>query len=84
MRPRAPHVGCDTSYCGAHVFLDGRAVKSCTAAGCAGCGGKITTVEGLERAGLASAADGIRQNHALHGFCAGLSDVGGAKVRKSE
>ena len=42
------HVGCDTSNCGAcTVYLDGRAVKSCTVLAVQADGASITTIEGM-------------------------------------
>jgi carbon-monoxide dehydrogenase small subunit len=48
------HVGCDSSSCGCCVVvLDGdRAVKSCTMFAVMADGHEITTIEGLERAGV--------------------------------
>jgi carbon-monoxide dehydrogenase small subunit len=48
------HIGCDTSSCGCCVVvLDGeRAVKSCTMFAVQADGHAITTVEGLEQAGV--------------------------------
>ncbi len=66
------HVGCDTSYCGAcTLLLDGRAVKSCTLLAVQADGGKVTTVEGLERAeNLHPLQTAFARNHALQcGFC---------------
>ena len=43
-----PHVGCETSHCGAcTVDIDGRSVKSCTVFTAQVAGKAITTVEGL-------------------------------------
>ena len=43
-----PHIGCDTSHCGAcTVDLDGKSVKSCTVFVAQANGADITTIEGL-------------------------------------
>jgi carbon-monoxide dehydrogenase small subunit len=43
-----PHVGCETSHCGAcTVDIDGRSVKSCTVFTAQVAGKEITTIEGL-------------------------------------
>src|SRR6266550_5064661 len=44
----SPHVGCDTTQCGAcTVHLDGSAVKSCTVLALSCAGASVTTIEGL-------------------------------------
>ncbi|MFN3615406.1 MAG: (2Fe-2S)-binding protein [Rubrimonas sp.] len=68
-----PHVGCETSHCGAcTVDVDGRSVKACTMFVALAQGAEITTVEGL------AAADGtlhplqemFREHHGLQcGYC---------------
>ena len=66
------HVGCDTSYCGAcTLLLNGRAVKSCTLLTLQADGGKVVTVEGLEKAEeLHPLQAAFAKNHALQcGFC---------------
>jgi len=46
------HIGCDTSYCGAcTVTLNGGLVKSCTCLAVQADGGRVETVEGLEKDG---------------------------------
>ncbi|MDD9716054.1 (2Fe-2S)-binding protein [Dinoroseobacter sp. PD6] len=43
-----PHVGCETSHCGAcTVEMDGKSVKACTVFAAQAHGAEITTVEGL-------------------------------------
>ncbi len=66
------HVGCDTSQCGAcTLLLNGRAVKSCTLLTLQADGGKVVTVEGLEKAEeLHPLQAAFAKNHALQcGFC---------------
>ena len=73
LRLTGPHVGCDTSQCGAcTVHIGGRAVKSCGLLAVQAAGQQVTTIEGL------AAADGtlhpmqaaFRSCHGLQcGFC---------------
>ena len=68
-----PHVGCETSHCGAcTVDIDGRSVKACTMFVAQANGADVLTVEGL------AAADGtlhplqemFREHHGLQcGYC---------------
>jgi carbon-monoxide dehydrogenase small subunit len=68
-----PHVGCETSHCGAcTVDVDGKSVKACTMFVAQAQGASITTVEGL------AAPDGtlhplqemFREHHGLQcGYC---------------
>ncbi|GAB5468067.1 MAG: glyceraldehyde dehydrogenase subunit gamma [Rhodospirillales bacterium] len=67
-----PHVGCDTSHCGAcTVTLDGKSVKSCTLFVAQADGAEITTIEGLGSPGaLHVLQDKFREHHGLQcGFC---------------
>src|SRR5512146_1527442 len=67
-----PHIGCDTSYCGAcTVLLDGKAVKSCTVFAVQADGGEISTVEGLAAADkLNTLQAAFADNHGLQcGYC---------------
>jgi aerobic carbon-monoxide dehydrogenase small subunit len=67
-----PHVGCDTSNCGAcTVILDGESVKSCTLFAVQADGGEILTVEGLAQDGKLHPIQGaFWEHHALQcGFC---------------
>lgn len=66
------HIGCDTSYCGAcTVVLDGKLVKSCTCLAAQADGGKVETVEGLEKDGeLHPLQTAFSEHHGLQcGYC---------------
>jgi len=67
-----PHVGCDTSHCGAcTVTLNGKSVKSCTMFVAQANGADITTIEGLGNpAALHVLQENFREHHGLQcGFC---------------
>jgi aerobic carbon-monoxide dehydrogenase small subunit len=68
-----PHVGCDTSQCGAcTVDLDGRSVKSCTMFAVQADGGSLLTIEGIAGADgtLHALQEGFREMHGLQcGYC---------------
>jgi carbon-monoxide dehydrogenase small subunit len=68
-----PHIGCDTSHCGAcTVDLDGKSVKSCTMFAAQAAGAEITTIEGIANADgtLHALQEAFRQHHGLQcGFC---------------
>ena len=68
-----PHIGCDTSHCGAcTVDLDGKSVKSCTIFAAQAQGAEILTIEGVAGADgkLHALQDAFREMHALQcGFC---------------
>ncbi len=67
-----PHVGCETSLCGAcTIELNGRAVKSCAIFAVQADGAKITTIEGLASDGkLHPMQEAFWNEHALQcGFC---------------
>jgi carbon-monoxide dehydrogenase small subunit len=66
------HVGCDTSQCGAcTIWLDGRAVKSCTLFAVQADGREVTTIEGLAEDGkLHPMQESFWEKHGLQcGFC---------------
>jgi len=66
------HVGCDTAQCGAcTVHMNGRAVKSCSMLAAQAQGAKITTIEGLGKAGeMHPMQAAFRECHGLQcGFC---------------
>jgi aerobic carbon-monoxide dehydrogenase small subunit len=68
-----PHVGCDTSHCGAcTVDLNGKSVKSCTVFAVQAAGAEIMTIEGVANADgtLHALQEGFREMHGLQcGFC---------------
>ncbi|WP_306259041.1 (2Fe-2S)-binding protein [Pararhizobium sp. IMCC21322] len=67
-----PHVGCDTSHCGAcTVTLNGKSVKSCTMFVAQANGAEVTTIEGLGNpAKLHVLQENFREHHGLQcGFC---------------
>jgi len=68
-----PHIGCDTSHCGAcTVDLGGRSVKSCTVFVAQADGGEVTTIEGItgEGGALHPLQEAFREHHGLQcGFC---------------
>src|SRR5262249_15628952 len=64
-----PHIGCDTSHCGAcTVDMNCKSVKSCTVFAVQASGAEITTVEGLARAdgSLHPLQQAVRAHHGLH------------------
>ena len=73
MHLTGPHIGCDTSHCGAcTVDMNGKSVKSCTVFAVQASGAEITTVEGLTGAdgSLHPLQEAFREHHGLQcGFC---------------
>ena len=73
MNLTGPHIGCDTSHCGAcTVDLDGKSVKSCTVFAIQANGTEIRTIEGMASADgtLHALQEGFREMHGLQcGFC---------------
>ncbi len=67
-----PHIGCETSHCGAcTVDLDGASVKSCTVLTVQCQYAEVLTIEGLEQDGeLHALLEGFTQEHGLQcGYC---------------
>ena len=67
-----PHIGCDTSHCGAcTVDLNGKSVKSCTVFAAQADGAELTTIEGLGNPdGLHVLQQMFKEHHGLQcGFC---------------
>jgi carbon-monoxide dehydrogenase small subunit len=67
-----PHVGCDTSHCGAcTVDMNGKSVKSCTVFAVQAEGAQVATIEGLAVGGqLHALQEGFAECHGLQcGFC---------------
>ena len=67
-----PHVGCETSHCGAcTVEIDGKSVKSCTMFAAQAQGAEITTIEGLGSPdNLHALQENFKEHHGLQcGYC---------------
>jgi carbon-monoxide dehydrogenase small subunit len=73
LRLTGPHVGCETSHCGAcTVDLDGKSVKSCTVFAVQANGSDVRTIEGMAAAdgSLHPLQEAFREHHGLQcGFC---------------
>ena len=73
LRLTGPHIGCDTSHCGAcTVDLNGKSVKSCTVFVAQASGGTVRTIEGMAAAdgALHPLQEAFREHHGLQcGFC---------------
>ena len=72
LSPTGPHIGCETSHCGAcTVDLDGLSVKSCTVLTVQCEASEILTIEGFAKGGqLHPLQEGFMQEHGLQcGFC---------------
>ncbi len=81
------NVGCETSLCGAcTVWVDGKAVKSCTQLAVQVDGASVTTIEGLASNGqLHPLQEAFRQEHGLQcGYCTpGMIMAGAALLQES-
>ena len=67
-----PHIGCDTSHCGAcTVDMNGKSVKSCTVFVAQANGSDVTTIEGLSDPDkLHVLQEMFKEHHGLQcGFC---------------
>ena len=68
-----PHIGCDTSHCGAcTVDMNGKSVKSCTVFVAQANGSTVKTIEGMANAdgSLHVLQETFREHHGLQcGFC---------------
>lgn len=68
-----PHIGCDTSHCGAcTIDMNGKSVKSCTVFVAQANGASVTTIEGLVAADgtLHPLQEAFKEHHGLQcGFC---------------
>lgn len=67
-----PHVGCETSHCGAcTVLLNGKSIKSCTIFVAQADGADVTTIEGIGAPdALHVLQEKFREHHGLQcGFC---------------
>jgi carbon-monoxide dehydrogenase small subunit len=72
MHLTGPHVGCETSHCGAcTIDIDGKSVKSCTMFTVQAEGADITTIEGIGSPGsLHVLQEMFKEHHGLQcGFC---------------
>jgi carbon-monoxide dehydrogenase small subunit len=73
LRLTGPHIGCDTSHCGAcTVDLNGKSVKSCTVFVAQASGATVRTIEGMAAAdgSLHPLQEAFREHHGLQcGFC---------------
>jgi len=73
LRITGPHIGCETSHCGAcTIDMDGKSVKSCTVFVAQADGADITTVEGLTNpdGSLGVIQEMFKEHHGLQcGFC---------------
>jgi len=68
-----PHIGCDTSHCGAcTVDYNGKSVKSCTIFAAQANGAEIVAIEGIAKpdGSLHPLQESFREHHGLQcGFC---------------
>jgi len=73
LRLTGPHIGCETSHCGAcTVDIDGASVKACTRFAVQADGCDVVTIEGIANPDgtLHALQEGFREMHGLQcGFC---------------
>ncbi|MBE1298074.1 (2Fe-2S)-binding protein [Phycobacter azelaicus] len=72
LKLRGPHVGCETSHCGAcTVDINGKSVKSCTMFAVQADGTEVTTIEGIATPdGMHVLQEMFREHHGLQcGYC---------------
>ncbi len=75
LRLTGTHVGCDTSQCGAcTVWVDGKAVKSCSMLAVEADGAAVTTIEGLAQNGTMHPMQ--TAFHTCHGLQCGFCTPG--------
>jgi len=77
------HVGCETSLCGAcTIFLNEKAVKSCTILAVQADGATVKTIEGLATNGnLHPVQEGFWERHGLQcGYCTPGMIIAGAQL----
>jgi aerobic-type carbon monoxide dehydrogenase small subunit (CoxS/CutS family) len=69
---KSPKIGCERGDCGAcTVLLEGRSVRTCLILAIEVDGSRITTVEGLSKAGLTPLQESFIQHSSFQcGFCA--------------
>ncbi len=87
LRLTGTNVGCETSLCGAcTVWIDGKAVKSCTQLAVQADGCSVTTIEGLkEGETLHPMQEAFWENHGLQcGYCTpGMIMAAGALLNEN-
>ncbi len=87
LRLTGTNVGCETSLCGAcTVWIDGKAVKSCTQLAVQADGCAVTTIEGLKRdEKLHPMQEAFWENHGLQcGYCTpGMIMAAGALLKEN-
>ncbi|HTQ79981.1 MAG TPA: (2Fe-2S)-binding protein [Thermoanaerobaculia bacterium] len=73
LRLTGTHVGCDTSQCGAcTVWVDGKAIKSCTMLAVEADGAQVTTIEGLAATTRGQNGSDLHPMQAAFHTCHGL------------
>ncbi|HEY5651593.1 MAG TPA: (2Fe-2S)-binding protein [Acidimicrobiia bacterium] len=69
---KSPKIGCERGDCGAcTVLIDGKTIRSCLVLAVEADGHEVTTVEGIEHAGLTAVQETMIEQSAFQcGFCA--------------